>query len=353
VGVRIRKGDRFAIPAGWLTVSFNPLKSRGQLSDAGLAWFAKHVIIEEWLGKRDQLEDAAAALQEQMHKIAMESPQLSALGDSASPESEAVQAVLSQIRDTREFWAYCTSMFLSLATAARHEHDSDTAVWATASAERCRMMFLFKEHLEDAVRMAQSARRLIDAIQIWDANRDNDDEGFWQHTLSEHSYVLAQVFAVPVVFIGERAYVGGTRIDGTEGKFVDYLLAAEASRETILVEIKTPKTPLVGSIYRKGVYKPAAELSGAIVQVLSYREELVRSLQAVNSASHVDLQAFRPRCVIVAGNASAELQDDARRRSFELFRTSSEVEIVSYDELFRKVEVLAELFSLKRTPKGA
>jgi len=50
------------------------------------------------------------------------------------------------------------------------------------------------------------------------------------------------------------------------------------------------------------------------------------------------------------GNGALELIDDQRRKAFELFRSNSkDVEIVTYDELFRKLEVLAALFSLSRS----
>jgi hypothetical protein len=62
------------------------------------------------------------------------------------------------------------------------------------------------------------------------------------------------------------------------------------------------------------------------------------------------MAASAPRCVVLAGNAAAEFQgDNAKRRSFEMFRANSkDVEVVTYDELFRKLEVLANLFSLSR-----
>jgi hypothetical protein len=211
-------------------------------------------------------------------------------------------------------------------------------------------MLVFKEHLEEVVWMGHSAGRIVEVLRTWDANREHNDEEFWQLTFNEHSYVLSQVFAVPVVFLQEKAYVGGMRVDRKDAKFVDYLFSAESSREAILIEIKTPVTRLLGSRYRKGTYAPSAELAGATVQILSYRAELVRNLRVLTDESDTELQAFRPKCVLIAGNAEAQLKDEDMRRSFELFRASSEVEIVTYDELFRKVEILAQLFSLKRTP---
>jgi hypothetical protein len=53
---------------------------------------------------------------------------------------------------------------------------------------------------------------------------------------------------------------------------------------------------------------------------------------------------------VVAGNGGAELSSDEKRHAFEQFRANSkDVEIVTYDELFRKLEVLASLFNLART----
>ena len=63
-----------------------------------------------------------------------------------------------------------------------------------------------------------------------------------------------------------------------------------------------------------------------------------------------DLARLSPRCALLIGNGEEELTSGERRRAFELFRSSQrDVEIVTYDELFKKVELLAELFHLTRT----
>jgi hypothetical protein len=58
--------------------------------------------------------------------------------------------------------------------------------------------------------------------------------------------------------------------------------------------------------------------------------------------------------VLILGDAEAQFTDVDMRQSFELFRGGlRDVEIVTYDELFRKVEVLAHLFDLIRAkPKN-
>jgi hypothetical protein len=53
--------------------------------------------------------------------------------------------------------------------------------------------------------------------------------------------------------------------------------------------------------------------------------------------------AFDSRCVVIAGNTD-ELDNDAKRRSFELYRSSqSRSDVVTYDELFRKTRTLIDL----------
>lgn len=153
---------------------------------------------------------------------------------------------------------------------------------------------------------------------------------------------------MPIVFIEGKAYVGGMRVDRNEARFVDYLYSAESSREAVLVEIKTPETKLLGSKYR-GVFAPSSELAGAIIQVMDYRAELIQNYKDVTRGTKHEISIFNPRCVIIAGKGNQQLTSEERRRSFEMFRAGlKDIEVITYDELFRKVEVLGALFGLIR-----
>ena len=44
VGLNVQKGDQIVLPAGFLTLSANPLKGTGHFSSAGLKWFAELVF---------------------------------------------------------------------------------------------------------------------------------------------------------------------------------------------------------------------------------------------------------------------------------------------------------------------
>jgi hypothetical protein len=348
-GFQVRPGDRVTIPAGWLKLSINPLQSTGHFTKLGLEGFAAGLFLGGIVREREKFEAALAELEGQTDKIVNSFPPLNGLDVNNPADSEQINTIMEEHRSTMEFWAYWVGNFLAMTRDAWNEGDHNRAAWAVACAERCRSMMIFKDALEEVVWMGHSAKRIIDIVRTWDAQKTNSAEEFWQQTFNENAYVLSQVFAVPMIFIKDKAYVGGTKLDRSDARFVDYLFSAESSREAVLIEIKTPTTPLLASEYR-GNRPPSRELSGSVVQILNYRDELSRNLSALTVGTSYEIRAFRPRCAIIIGNAATELLDDTARRSFELFRrVLNDVEIITYDELFRKVEILAELFALKRS----
>lgn len=347
-GLRVRAGDRVVIPAGWIKLSLNPLQSTGQFTRYGIDAFAENLFLGGIVGERDKFEEALKEMEHCTDSIMNSFTPLQGLDINNPDHSERILEIMAEHRSTREFWAYWVGNFLSMAREAWDRGDHVGAAWAIACAERCRSMMIFKEALEEVVWMGHSAKRIIDILKTWDAHKTDSAEDFWQQTFNENAYVLSQVFAVPMVFIQDKAYVGGTKLDRSDARFVDYLFSAESSREAVLIEIKSPTAPLLASDYR-GNRPPSRELTGSVVQILSYRDELSRNLSSLTVGTSYELRAFRPRCAVIIGNASGELKDGVAQRSFELFRRAlGDVEIITYDELFRKVEILAELFALKR-----
>lgn len=174
----------------------------------------------------------------------------------------------------------------------------------------------------------------------------NDNEEFWQQCLGENGFVLSQLFPVPVVIVQGKAYVGGKSLSNKGGAIVDFLLKNKIGQNAILVEIKTPVSPLLrNTTYRQGVFAPSPEVSGAIAQVLDYRRQLIENAYGLrNQEEGLDFYAFEPTAVIVAGNAASQLTNETRRRSFELFRAQlRHIQLITYDELFGKVESLIEV----------
>jgi hypothetical protein len=182
------------------------------------------------------------------------------------------------------------------------------------------------------------------ALLMWRQNRDNPSESFWQKLLANQAFVLEQIFSLPIVIIKERAYVGGTRISGKGGHLADFLFKNAVTNAVGLIEIKTPKTPLLGAEYRQGIYNASDDLTGAVQQILAYRQSLVDERDSI-LREHPGLDPFHPRCVVLIGHAVQQLGSDPKRKqAFELFRRElSDVEIITYDEMYARTQHLVRI----------
>jgi hypothetical protein len=159
------------------------------------------------------------------------------------------------------------------------------------------------------------------SLNIWNINKENSDEEFWQKTLGEYSFVLSQIFAYPIVVVEEKAYLGGKDISNKGGNLVDFLAKNEISRNAVLIEIKTPTTPLLGGKYRGNAYSMSSELSGAVVQVANYKSALQN--EYLNLFKNTpDIEAFEPSCVVIIGNYEKEISESpVKKKSLDLFRS--------------------------------
>jgi hypothetical protein len=182
-----------------------------------------------------------------------------------------------------------------------------------------------------------------EALDLWQTERRNPDEEFWHEFFREHFFLLAQLASGPVLLTGDKAYLGGKRIDNTGGKVADFLLSNKVTDAISIVEIKTPSTRLVqrGS-YRSGVFAPSTDLTGAIAQVQAYKRSLLTDLHAL--APSLSGDAYDPPCFVIAGDVETQLATTDERMSFELFRRGlKEVTVVSYDELIERARTLVRV----------
>jgi hypothetical protein len=339
IGFKINKGDRVVMPAGFLTLSANPLKGTGQFTPDGLKWFAEMVFGID-LAKKKSREDFPAvlrAIMENNEAFFKDAEYLKDLDLNDPANEEEMFKRINANPKTAEWFGYMAAGLCFMGLTAIEQGNASEAAWAMAAAERFRALAIFKTNFEETVFMGHSAGRLVELLQTWDANKENNDEGFWQIKLSEHAYAISQLFSVPVTLIQGRAYVGGMSLDGQDARFLDFMFSGGSANDAILVEIKTPVTRLLGARYRKNVYPPSKDLSGAVVQVNDYCHTLRKSLLAAKKGG-VELNTFNPRRVVIIGNYAEELSDVKKMESFELFRGSlAGVDIVTFDEFFRKV----------------
>lgn len=226
--------------------------------------------------------------------------------------------------------------------------------WASSTPDINRLLE-YLEPLEEgalhSLRTASGIRALETTLQYWEDRVRDENEDFWQKALADHSFVPEQLYSWPVTIVQESAYVGGKTVQGRGGGLVDFLVKNQLTNNAALVEIKTPKTPLLAPRpYRGGVWPPSPDLSGAVVQVLSYRDRLLKEYHALSSGQAKLFEAFEPSCTVITG-AVANL-DKTQRSSFELFRSQvGAVSIVAFDELFEKTRrVVGAMRASVQTP---
>lgn len=190
-----------------------------------------------------------------------------------------------------------------------------------------------------------SAVSFRESLMVWEQNRANGNEEFWQNFLSENPRIIAQAIPNHILKLGQKCYLGGKSIENKGGNVIDFLYVTNSNKNVVLVEIKTPLTRLVGSQYRANAYSLTEEFSGAIVQVLNYRDELLKNYYSLCGQDQaLKFSAFNPQCLIIAGNLELENLNGIQRKSIELFRSSSNVvQIVTFDELFGKVKDLVDI----------
>ncbi|MBS4028244.1 MAG: DUF4263 domain-containing protein, partial [Ignavibacteriales bacterium] len=192
--------------------------------------------------------------------------------------------------------------------------------------------------------LISSINSLKNILTIWNSNKTNSNESFWQDFFTKNSWVIAQVFSYPVVLFKDKAYVGGKTINNQGGNVVDFIFKSGLIENILLVEIKTPTAKLLGNEYRS-TYCLSNELTGSISQLLKYKDEVQKNYFNLNQLDNENFFVFDPQCLLVIGSVEGEKWSHLQKSTFTLQRHNlKNVEVITFDELFKKVEMLIELF---------
>lgn len=186
---------------------------------------------------------------------------------------------------------------------------------------------------------------LAEALNVWSLNRENSSEEFWQALFEKCPAVLSQLFPQSMFQFGSKCYVGGKSVNNSGGNLVDFIYTSKLTQNIALIEIKTPKTKLLGKKYRSNAYSISEDLSGSIIQVLNYKDQLMKEYYKLSEGDGESLfSAFNPKCLVVIGTIESELRDKNQYKSFELFRNNiSNIDIITYDELFQKAQDILDM----------
>ncbi|MFF1990289.1 Shedu anti-phage system protein SduA [Bacillus mycoides] len=246
-----------------------------------------------------------------------------------------------------------TNLFTQLMEDDKSEALEKTLEWIVTNDNPDKIIDRLKNLQEqdlDQLNTLIGIANLKKVLSVWEGNKlNNTSEKFWQSVLKENTWILSQIFSNPTVLINDEAYVGGKTVNNDSGKLVDFLYANPFSKDAVLIEIKTPSTPLITpNEYRTGVYSVHKEVTGAVTQVLTYKTSLQREYQNIDYNNYrqgikTDFDIITPCCVVIAGRFDT-LTDTAHRHSFELYRKElKNVTVITFDELFERVKGLIQL----------
>jgi len=203
-------------------------------------------------------------------------------------------------------------------------------------------------------------RRLLEDDDFFDAavqsTAHRRPESVWQEFFEECPWIFGVALAGQFLtsWSDERLeqVVAGSSIAGP-GKRADALLrTAGRIRSMVFAEIKTHRTPLLGSEYRSGCWSASSDLVGGVSQVqgtvhratVSIGERLCDLAADGSEIPGEHMYLLRPRSFLIAGRLSDVIGQGGgphtdKVRSFELFRRHlQEPEIVTFDELLARAE---------------
>ncbi len=212
---------------------------------------------------------------------------------------------------------------------------------------------LEKEKFEN-LGLAIGRARIENAIKQFEENSSNADEGFWEQFFQNHSWILQQVFAFPVMYLNGETYLGGKNSrsrQGTGGSATDFLCMNGSSGSFAVVEVKTPACNLVGTCYRgvegsgdrNELYRIHGDLTGGVVQMENQIHIAIEHFQTTIGADYDGLNHLNPTGVLIAGSYSA--MSEMQRKSFDLFRKSlGKNQVHTFDEVLKKLKLLSAVY---------
>ena len=280
--------------------------------------------------------------------------------DAISPEGEtSVRVDDSLIRDLFQSPEALVSMYQKEPGVLRQLIEDDaTSEDVIALAWRRKAVEQFRSMLNDPMH--------FDAL----ASTVDFQEKVWQGFFEENPWILGVSLASQLLtsWDDERLeqVVAGHSVTGP-GKKTDALMrTAGRIRSMVFVEIKTHRTQLLSTEYRRGCWSPSREVIGGIAQsqgtvhraVASIGDRIVGKTLDGGEIPNDYTYLIRPRSILLVGElgqlrGTAGGDHKEKIRSFELFRRSIlEPEVITFDELLARAEFMVESVAVERGTMG-
>ena len=175
-GIKIREGDKFTIPAGWLTMSLDPARTTGRFFRPGVTWFVTQLLTGELPSRPEDVDDYLERIKATADATLDASERLAGLDLENESDAEKAVELLEEDRDTVEWWAFLMGTFASALLDDLRQGPSPALILHTVRMQAAHSMLVFKQSLEEHVWTGYKHTRLIYDIASASARTPEDAE---------------------------------------------------------------------------------------------------------------------------------------------------------------------------------
>jgi hypothetical protein len=176
-------------------------------------------------------------------------------------------------------------------------------------------------------------------------------EHWWQRFFNDNKWIFGYGLNYVILRLEQgQANVGGTQVGRVGGQIADFLSSTSGKvRFTVLVEIKTPDTPLLAGPeeVRSGAWSLSRELTDALAQTQAnvdrWNKEGARTEENRDRLERDGIYTVKPKGIVVVGCLEEVREIRHKLQTFERFRKSiHDVEIITFDELHERARFIVE-----------
>jgi hypothetical protein len=160
-GIKVQAGDRFTIPAGWLSLSLDPSKSAGRLFRPGVTWFVTNLMTGNLPKDVAGLDDYLKKCEEQADALLAESEKLKHLDIENEADAPEAIELIEKDRSSLEWWALMVGALESDLRDRMKSEEIPEAILVALRLQACKSMIVYKQSLEEHVWTGYKHTRLI------------------------------------------------------------------------------------------------------------------------------------------------------------------------------------------------
>lgn len=194
-----------------------------------------------------------------------------------------------------------------------------------------------------------------DFLQVYkedeaELNRGSKDEIAWQHFFNKNQWIFGYSLNYRFEGVLQKEFsASDTDASGKEQVNADFLLGDDSF--TTFVEIKKPTTALFGtSKNRSGCWSLSNDLIDSVSQILEQKSSGIIKIETTKDLANdkgefITQKAYDSKCFLLIGNLPKEVEGSTdspqikaiKMKTLELYRRDSRnIEIITYDELYRR-----------------